>query len=230
MPARRFAESALTAWRKMRIAKGALKELLLPENVVFIVHKPGHEQYSSSVNDIFKWYGITSLGSSKKRFGKLSVRENYEHVFRKLARTKPDVVQKILDEYSAKKLCHKNIRVEVLHVPQRAIKSVGARNAWDAMKKIAGRTNPDEAMREMLENGEYTLRGAVQFAVKNGLLKARPLDGTRNLVHVPDADRILIKEGYLTGRLTDADLFLNAFDIGRALVNYQRLKRKGLLK
>ncbi|MCX6768044.1 MAG: hypothetical protein NTY90_04950 [Candidatus Micrarchaeota archaeon] len=231
MPVEKMEKSAATAVRLLRVGRGAVKEMLLPKNVVFVVHKPGHQKYRKAVEQVYEYYGITPLGFSRKRFGKRSVVETYKHVLDRLAKERPGDVKRILDAYSAKGLCHRNIAVELLHLPKKAINAVKAGNAWEAMKKIAGKTDPDEAMRIFDEKGAITLRGATQHYVKSGELKGLPpLDRTRNLVHVPDPQAVVLEKGRVTGRLTDLDIFLNSFDVGRALKNYWRLKRKGGLE
>ncbi len=214
--------TSLDSLRRKRALRGFFKSLILPRGVVFVVHKPRYAETRSSVEAVYKHYGIVPIFFKPMRLTRDMVEENYAHVFRKKERTDPEHAgefkKKLTRAYSAAGL-EDNVAVEFLHVPAKAVKAVDAKNVWDAIKKIGGKTFPREAAAEMKRTGLPSIRGrAFQDA-------PTIVTGMYNVVHIPDSSRWVVEHGHLTGRYTDLDLFASRETIREVRKKVRELKK-----
>ncbi len=214
--------------REIHALTGKAKESLLPPNVVLVVHKPGHRILRPAVEEVYSHYGITSLHIKPRRFTPSMVKHNYNQVMRKLRSEIPDIEAKLLKAYSSTGARDHNIAVELVHVPEKAIRQVGAKDAWDAIKKIAGKTNPAKAHEDMVETKAPTIRGNA-FRLFS---KSHPafINNTLNAVHVPDPVTRTVEQRHLTGRWPDLALFTTVSMLLAAKKKYKELKAQGKLR
>ncbi len=213
--------------REIHALTGKAKESLLPPNVVLVVHKPGHQILRPAIEEVYRRYGITSLHMKPRRFTPSMVKHNYKQVIRKLRERIPDIEAKLLEAYSSTGSRDHNIAVELVHIPQSAIDQVKAKDAWDAIKKIAGKTDPVKAHEDMAEAGAFTIRG--NAFRRYGDSHPDIINNTLNAVHVPDPVTRAVEQRHLTGRWPDLALFTTVPMLLAAKKKYNELKAQGKL-
>jgi hypothetical protein len=89
------------------------------------------------------------------------------------------------------------------------------------MKAIAGPTVLRDALQKH-QAGFPNIRGRVAFEAERKNITVP--SGVLNIVHVPDPQRVTFGNRYLSGRLTDLDVFVNLFDVGKALYSWRKKK------
>jgi len=209
--------------RRAQVAIGSFKARLLPEDVGFIVLKPGYAQHEAAVDRVLESHKITRLASRKRRFTPAKVRDTYEQVFR----AKPHLVDEIMNEFSSKHLFDKNIRVDMLHIPKGTVRRLNVKNAREAVKKVLGHTDPNQAWVEQVTTGVLNIRG--EALREAHMLQRPPVGMTRNVAHGPSPE-YSVDMGWPTGFEPDLHTFVTLRDIAKARRKLAVLKKSGALK
>jgi len=210
--------------RRFHAWAGRKKAQYLPvQEVGLVVRKPGYKSFTLIMRQLYSEYGITPLWSEKTRFRKQAVRDTYRPVMSK----KPEVAGDIMKAFASRRPAHKNIIVELVHVPEETLKRLHVRDAPSAPKVISGETDPEEALRMQEETGIKTIRGEAFRQARIGYVPSP--SKTNNLVHIPDPG-VVAEPGWLSGYYPDLHVFVPVRGILNARAKLARLKARSAPK
>jgi hypothetical protein len=116
-----------------------------------------------------------------------------------------------MNAFASKGLLDRNIKVDLVEVPDATLKEWSLTNARQFVRRLAGDKDPKVALREQEETGFITIRGEACRLASQGHIKTAPTI-TNNVVHVPDPEMSIVL-GWHTGFLPELHRFVPAWGV-----------------